>query len=115
MPAEFTNTAVFEHPWETVTAASWRKYTGIASPSEPNANPDPRLQHVISAHTVDRQVDGGSGTMQSTRLLTIEAPGPSWFKRFCGVRHVHIAENSVVDPKERVMVRKYRIVIDNLP
>lgn len=85
----------FQHPWATVTAASWQKY--------PNAEWTPHVTHVdyISRH-LDEQ-----GRLHTERLLTCQQPIPSLFAKFFSVGQSPASimyEQSVVDPKTREMV-----------
>lgn len=80
---------VFEHPWERVTAANWRKYT--------DSEHKTLLSHVLEVDMVDRQVDKEHGRMHTTRAITVNAPGPWWLQRLMGETVCHCLEKSTVD------------------
>jgi hypothetical protein len=86
MVVTFTHEHVYKHPWygslaigvrihlanrglhrERVTSAHWRKY----------AEPNSALSHVLSADTLERNVEPESGELHSRRLLSVQARGAS--------------------------------------
>eukprot|EP00244_Chara_vulgaris_P012336 TRINITY_DN6430_c1_g1_i1.p1 TRINITY_DN6430_c1_g1~~TRINITY_DN6430_c1_g1_i1.p1 ORF type:complete len:198 (+),score=29.70 TRINITY_DN6430_c1_g1_i1:416-1009(+) len=91
----FSQEYIYRHPWERVTAANWRKYT--------DPDPYPGLSHVLEVDTVARTLDSTTGLLNSTRLITVNAPGPSWLQRILGETVCHICEHSTVDAKSRHM------------
>lgn len=103
MVATFSTETVFQHPWERVTAASWRKYAGAASPASPNAAPPPTMTHVMCADTLDRRVDVSAGRMDSTRVFTVKWPLPGWIARSLGGTVAYSLEQSTVDVLGRTM------------
>lgn len=58
--------------------------------------------HVLSEDTVCREIKNGK--LHSKRLLTKTNRVPKWGERFFKAKSVNILEESVVDPKERVLV-----------
>uniref|UniRef100_A0A182W7C0 PRELI/MSF1 domain-containing protein n=1 Tax=Anopheles minimus TaxID=112268 RepID=A0A182W7C0_9DIPT len=76
----WTSEHVFNHPWETVAQAAWRKY------------PNPINTAVIGTDVVERRVV--DGVLHTHRLL-IGSPNVCY-----------ASEKSTVDPKERLMTLK---------
>ncbi|MQL69777.1 hypothetical protein Taro_002066 [Colocasia esculenta] len=93
---------VYRHPWDRVTAASWRKFTD--SPAV--------LSHVTDVHTLARRLDPGGGILRATRSITVRSPQlPFLLSRLIGQDSVlcHCVESTVVDAQARSM----EIVIRN--
>uniref|UniRef100_A0A0C9QWH9 TSA: Wollemia nobilis Ref_Wollemi_Transcript_4191_1009 transcribed RNA sequence n=1 Tax=Wollemia nobilis TaxID=56998 RepID=A0A0C9QWH9_9CONI len=91
----YTQEHVYRHPWERVTAASWRKFGDPANRST--------LSHILEVDTVDRTLDTTSGRLYSKRLITVNTPGPWWMQRLLGQNVCHCLETSVVDARNRSM------------
>ncbi|EFJ26240.1 hypothetical protein SELMODRAFT_228161 [Selaginella moellendorffii] len=86
---------VYKHPWDRVTAATWRKYQDLDN--------KPQLSHVLSVDTIARRVDGATGVLESTRLVSVNAPCPWWLQRIIGDRVCHCIERSSVDAAAQTM------------
>ncbi|ESQ41246.1 hypothetical protein EUTSA_v10014788mg [Eutrema salsugineum] len=86
---------VYKHPWERVSAASWRKF----------ADPENKriLSHILEVDTLNRKLDTETGKLHTTRALTIHAPGPWFLHRIIGQDICHCVESTVVDGKSRSM------------
>jgi len=86
---------VFNHPWEKVTQAAWRKY------------PNPMNPSVGVIHVVERTVkDGG---LRSHRLVGCHWGLPSWIATIVGSPKVMYGnERSEVDPGNQIMTLKSR-------
>ncbi|CAN7035495.1 unnamed protein product [Brassica oleracea var. botrytis] len=86
---------VYKHPWERVSAASWRKF----------ADPENKriLSHILEVDTLNRKLDTDTGKLHTTRALTIHAPGPWFLHRIVGQDICHCVESTVVDGKSRSM------------
>lgn len=95
MVKAYTQEHVYLHPWERVTAANWRKFADPENRS--------RLPHIVEVDTVNRTLDLGSGRLYSTRLITVNTPGPWWVQKIIGQNVCHSIESSVVDVKNRSM------------
>jgi len=92
----WTSEHVFNHPWETVVLASWRKY------------PNPINSSVTGFDTVDRTVDT-TGQMKTHRVLSTEWGCPEWITRLIGMnRACYVSEHSEISPKDRVMTLRSR-------
>lgn len=89
------NTHVFNHAWEDLTAASWRKY----------ATPHPNAQHIKSVDIIDRSVDPTTGVLRSTRVIACQNQVPSWVSRILGHSEdqTYVHEVSEIDPKTKTM------------
>ncbi|XP_021712718.1 protein preli-like [Aedes aegypti] len=90
MAKYYENTTTFNYSWEQVTQCFWNRY------------PNPFSLHVLSEDTVCREIKNGK--LHSKRLLTKTNRVPKWGERFFKAKSVNILEESVVDPKERVLV-----------
>jgi len=58
--------------------------------------------HVLSEDTVFREVRGNM--LFTKRLLTKTNRLPKWGERFVSARTVKIVEESIIDPKEKVLI-----------
>ncbi|XP_063220738.1 PRELI domain-containing protein 1, mitochondrial [Bacillus rossius redtenbacheri] len=86
----FEMSSVFHYPWEQVAEAFWKRY------------PNPESTHVLSEDTVFREVRGHQ--LFSKRVFTKTNRVPKWGERFVSAHTVKILEESVVDPREQVLV-----------
>lgn len=86
---------VYKHPWERVTAASWRKY---ADPENKRA-----LSHILEVNTLSQKTDPETGKLHTTRRFTIHAPGPWFIRKIIGQDICHCVESTVVDSKAQSM------------
>ncbi|KAK7602976.1 hypothetical protein V9T40_002975 [Parthenolecanium corni] len=86
----WTSEHVFNHSWETVVQAAWRKY------------PNPMNPAVLGTDVIDRKVV--DGVLHTHRLVTSEWGLPGWARSIVGPSGVcYASENSEVDPKTREM------------
>eukprot|EP00823_Brevimastigomonas_motovehiculus_P009201 TRINITY_DN8863_c0_g1_i1.p1 TRINITY_DN8863_c0_g1~~TRINITY_DN8863_c0_g1_i1.p1 ORF type:complete len:210 (+),score=47.31 TRINITY_DN8863_c0_g1_i1:110-739(+) len=90
----FARNYTLRHPWETASAAFWRKY------------PNPDAEHVHEADTFDRKIDT-EGNLQLRRFYTLAFPLPDWLQSMAGPKY-HAADIVTVNPKERSLVLKSR-------
>lgn len=91
----WTSEHVFNHSWETVTQAAWRKY------------PNPMNPAVIGIDVLDRRVQ--DGRLISDRLISSKWGIPGWAARLIGSPNVCYGfERSSVDPAAREMELKTR-------
>ncbi|XP_041375118.1 PRELI domain containing protein 3B-like [Gigantopelta aegis] len=92
----WTSDHVFDHPWETVVKAAWRKY------------PNPMNPSVTGIDVLDRYIDS-NGVLQTHRLMSTSWGLPSWVTRLVGMDRVCYAkEHSEVDPSTKTMKLKTR-------
>ncbi|CAG9836212.1 unnamed protein product [Diabrotica balteata] len=89
MPKFFSDSTIFNYTWDQVAQGFWKRY------------PNPNSKHVLTEDTVEREVR--SGKLFSKRLLTKTNSIPKWAERFMSSRHVNIIEESIVDPKNKVL------------
>lgn len=86
----WTSEHVFDHDWETVVHAAWRKY------------PNPMNGAVTAMDVVDQKFD--EGKLVSERILQSHFPIPSWATKltgFSGIQYSH--EFTTIDPNARRM------------
>ncbi|XP_058946514.1 PRELI domain containing protein 3B [Pocillopora verrucosa] len=89
---------IFNHCWDRVTQAVWRKYPN-------DLNPNVKTMDVLERH-VDEQ-----GQLHTTRLVGTEGFLPSWVCNMIGVDNLCYAyEHSVVDPVKKTMTMTSRNV-----
>ncbi|CAG0883854.1 unnamed protein product [Darwinula stevensoni] len=89
----WTSEHVFNHPWETVAQAAWRKY------------PNPMNPAVIGIDVLDRKVD--NGVLCSHRLLSSSWGFPFWAQNIVGAEDVcYASELSKVDPRKKIFCLK---------
>lgn len=98
----WTSEHTFEHPWETVAQAAWRKY------------PNPMNPSVVGVDVVDRKIDD-KGVLRSHRLLATEWGMPNWLINFVGMnRSCFVSEHSEVNPRNQtVTLRSRNVSFDN--
>jgi len=93
----WTSEHIFNHPWETVTQAVWRKY------------PNPHNTAVVGTDVLDRRVV--QGVLHTHRLISSRWGLPSWAQRILGADRICYGyEQSKVDPTERTMEMQTRNV-----
>ncbi|GMS85701.1 hypothetical protein PENTCL1PPCAC_7876, partial [Pristionchus entomophagus] len=86
----WTSEHVFDHDWETVVHAAWRKY------------PNPCNGAVTAMDVMDQKFD--EGRLVSERILQSHFPIPSWATKltgFSGTQYSH--EHTSIDPSARHM------------
>lgn len=89
----WTSEHIFNHPWETVAQAAWRKY------------PNPINTAVIGTDVVERTVI--DGVLHTHRLVSSRWYFPKWAQRIIGNAKVcYASERSTVNPTEREMTLK---------
>ncbi|CAD7079159.1 unnamed protein product [Hermetia illucens] len=89
----WTSEHTFNHSWETVAQAAWRKY------------PNPMNPAVIGTDVVERKVV--DGVLHTHRLVSSKWYFPKWAQAILGTAKVcYASEKSTVDPKERQMTLK---------
>jgi len=85
----------FNHPWETVTQAAWRKY------------PNPMNPAVVGIDVLDRKVD--NGVLHTHRLVSTKFGLPAWVYSLMGKDQTcYVSEYSEVDPNQKTMMLKSR-------
>uniref|UniRef100_A0A8D8SUF6 Protein slowmo n=1 Tax=Cacopsylla melanoneura TaxID=428564 RepID=A0A8D8SUF6_9HEMI len=86
----WTSEHTFDHPWETIVQATWRKY------------PNPMNTAVKGIDVIDRKVE--NGILKSHRLLSSQWGLPNWARSVVGSTNIFYAsERSEIDPKRREM------------
>ncbi|XP_008209064.1 protein preli-like isoform X2 [Nasonia vitripennis] len=85
----FENSTVFQFSWDQVAQGFWRRY------------PNPNSTHVISEDTISRELKDGK--LYTKRLLTKTNRVPKWGERFISKNNVKIVEESIVDPKKKIL------------
>ncbi|XP_048486311.1 protein preli-like [Plutella xylostella] len=90
MARYFETSTTFNFSWEQVACAYWKRY------------PNPESTHVLSEDTCHREVR--DGCLYTKRLLTKTNRVPKWGERFFSAKSVKIIEESIVDPKNKVLV-----------
>ncbi|XP_014606895.1 PREDICTED: protein slowmo [Polistes canadensis] len=85
----------FNHTWETVTQAAWRKY------------PNPINSSIIGTDVIDRKVM--DGILHTHRLVSSRFGFPRWAQALIGHAKIcYASEKSEVDPVNREMILKTR-------
>ncbi|XP_012283426.1 PRELI domain-containing protein 1, mitochondrial [Orussus abietinus] len=85
----YENSIIFQFNWAQVAQGFWQRY------------PNPNSSHVLSEDTVFREVKNGK--LYSKRLLTKTNRVPKWGERFISMNVVKVVEESIVDPKEKML------------
>lgn len=91
----WTSEHTFNHPWETVAQAAWRKY------------PNPMNPAVIGTDVIERKVV--DGVLVTHRLVSSKWFFPRWAQALIGTAKIcYASEKSEVNPNEREMTLKTR-------
>lgn len=91
----WTSEHTFNHPWETVAQAAWRKY------------PNPMNPAVVGIDVVDRKI--ANGVLKTHRLISTKWGLPSWAIKILGNdKTCYASEHSEVDPMHRTMTLRSR-------
>ncbi|XP_067120997.1 protein slowmo [Centruroides vittatus] len=91
----WTSEHTFNHPWETVAQAAWRKY------------PNPMNPAVVGIDVVDRKI--ANGVLKTHRLISTKWGLPSWAVKILGTdKTCYASEHSEVDPRHRIMTLRSR-------
>lgn len=89
----WTSEHTFNHPWETVTQAAWRKY------------PNPMTPSIIGTDVVERKVV--DGVLHTHRLVQSKWYFPKWTHSLIGTAKTCFAsEQSTVDTSRKQMMLK---------
>ncbi|CAB3231035.1 unnamed protein product [Arctia plantaginis] len=89
----WTSEHTFNHPWETVAQAAWRKY------------PNPMNPAVIGTDVIERKVV--DGVLVTHRLVSSKWFFPRWAQALIGTAKIcYASERSEVNPNEREMTLK---------
>lgn len=89
----WTSEHTFNHPWETVAQAAWRKY------------PNPMNPAVLGTDVVDRKVV--NGILHTHRLVSSKWGLPKWVQSLIGPANIcYASEHSIVNPLTRSMTLK---------
>ncbi|CAJ0578367.1 unnamed protein product, partial [Mesorhabditis spiculigera] len=86
----WTSEHVFEHPWDTVVNAAWRKY------------PNPMNGAVTNMDVLSQRID--EGVLKSERIIQSHFSIPSWATKltgFSGTQYSH--EYTEIDPNNQSM------------
>lgn len=89
----FTAEHTFNHPFDRVTSAFWRKY------------PNESASHVRAIDITDRRMDA-QGRLITNRIMSCESALPSWLRAAGLPQQCFVAESSIVDPRSKSMVVK---------
>ena len=88
----FSNEHVYEHPWENVSAANWKKY------------PNEITTHVIHVDYLSRHFDASQGILHTERLITCKQSLPAFILKMFGIDTVaYIYEKSEVNIKSKTL------------
>jgi len=92
----WSDSHTFQHPWETVVQATWRKY------------PNPMNPNVEGMDVIDRNVDK-KGVLHSHRLMITTWAMPGWVAKIVGMpENCYISEHSAVNAQQKTMTLKSR-------
>jgi len=86
----------FNHSWDTVVTATWRKY------------PNPHNTSVKGVDVIDRSIDD-QGRLRSHRLMITNWGMPTWVAKLIGLQEsVYASEHSIVDPENKTLTLNSR-------
>lgn len=86
----------FNHSWDTVVTAAWRKY------------PNPHNTSVKGVDVIDRSIDD-QGRLKSHRLMITNWGMPTWVAKIIGLQEsVYASEHSIVDPENKTFTLNSR-------
>lgn len=90
MAKYYEERTVFNYSWDQVVQGYWNRY------------PNPHSTHVLTEDTVSREIKN-DGQLYSKRLLSKTNRVPKWGERFYNSKSVKIVEESVCDPKRKIL------------
>lgn len=98
----WTSEYIFNHQWETVVQAAWRKY------------PNPMNPAVIGTDVIDRKIV--DGVLHTHRLVTTEWGLPNWALNITGNSNVcYASEKSEVDVNhKRMQLKTHNLTLGSL-
>lgn len=82
---KFESSNTFHFNWQQIAVAFWKRY------------PNRYSRHVLTEDVLDRKIDR-QGQLVTKRLFVKTNSCPKWIERLMRTKHVHILEESVVDP-----------------
>lgn len=83
----------YEHSWEDISMASWKKYP---SPSRPD---------VLSVDLVEKSFDPKTGILKTKRVVALNLGIPQWISRIVGCpSRCYFLEEAEIDPINKKMV-----------
>ncbi|XP_075679020.1 PRELI domain containing slowmo isoform X1 [Dermatophagoides pteronyssinus] len=85
----WTSEHTFEHQWDTVVQAVWRKYPNPLNPS------------VIGIDILDRSVCPQTSVMRTHRLIGCKWGLPGWAESLLGRSKTYASEYSEIDPRAK--------------
>jgi hypothetical protein len=80
----------YNHPWERVTEAQFRKY------------PNTLTTHVIHCDVIDRKLDPDTGVLRTEKILAAQTSVPKFLQRFFSSTVSYCKEVSTVDPFTKI-------------
>jgi len=87
---------VFDHPWEMISQAAWRKY------------PNPTNPNIVAIDVLERKISSNGG-LTTERLFTTKFSIPNWISPFIPLsEHCYSVEKSTVNPSTKSMVLESR-------
>jgi len=88
----FSSEHNFEHPWNTVVQAAWRKY------------PNPWKPEVTGVDVIDRRL-GADGILRTSRVIKTEWHIPGWVSALIGLENPNYSyEYSEINLKRKSMI-----------
>lgn len=87
----FKTSYTFDHPWEAVTCANWKKY------------PNELTTHVVAVDILRREVDENTGVLRTERLITCKQNVPRFVSALIGTTQTYVREVSTVDPQTKTL------------
>jgi len=87
---------VFDHSWEMISQAAWRKYPNPTNPS------------IVAIDVLDRKISPNGG-LTTERLFTTKFAFPKWIAPFIPLsEHCYSTETSTVNPTTKSMILESR-------
>lgn len=94
----WTTEHTFDHQWDTVVQAVWRKY------------PNPMNPSVVGIDILDRKVCPQTSVMHTHRLITCKWGLPGWAEKILGRSKTFASEYSELDPIKKNFTLKSKNV-----
>ncbi|KAK9475308.1 PRELI-like family-domain-containing protein [Dipodascopsis tothii] len=100
----FTSDCHFDHPWDRLTAANWKKY------------PNELSTHVVAVDVLRREINPATQVLMTERLITCRQNIPTWITALIGAKNVsYVREVSEVDLKNHTLtMRSVNLTMNNL-
>jgi len=88
-------THTFQHSWQEIAFASWKKY------------PNPSRPDIVSIDIIRKEFDPETGILYTRRLISVKSFIPFWLQKIIGCSPFgYFVEEAEIDPRNHRMILK---------